>query len=126
MTAHRVKGSMKVVINDCKGGFLLSKKATDILGMGHAASEWWERYGDRHDPKLVNAVEQLGSEASHTIEWEAFTVMSNLAIVEIPDDSTYLIDSIEGKETVVVTSQHPVICPPAIHVKSLYKSLKRD
>ena len=121
MIVHPVKGSMKVVINNCEGGFFLSKKATDILGMSHAASEWWERYGDRHDPKLVRVVEELGSTASHTIEWEAFTIKSNLVVKEIPDDSTYLIDSIKGKETVVVTSQHPVICPESPYSKSLWK-----
>jgi hypothetical protein len=117
---------MKVVINDCKGGFYLSGKAKKLLGMPHAASEWWEKYGDRHDTKLVDVVEELGSDASQTVGWGTISIMSNLVIVEIPDDSTYLIDSSEGKEAVVVTSQHPIVCPPSIHAKSLYKSLKRD
>ena len=115
---------MKVVLNDCKGGFYLSKKAKEILGMPHAASEWWDKYGDRHDPKLVKVVEKLGSDASHTIEWEAFRILSKLVIVEIPDGSTYLIDSVEGKENIVITSTHCVICPVSEHKNNLYNSLK--
>ena len=117
---------MKVVINVCVGGFFLSKKAKKMIGMGHAASEWWEKYGDRHDPNLVEVVEELGSEASEDIVWEAFTIKSNLVIREIPDGDKYCIDKVNGKETLVNLSVIPIVCPASIHVKSLYKSLKRN
>jgi hypothetical protein len=118
------KCMMKVVINDCEGGFLLSEKAKNMLGMACAASEWWEKYGDRHDPKLVDVVEQLGSEASQDVGWEMISLKSNLVVKEIPDGSTYIIDSVKGKETICITSEHPIVCPPSVHVNNLYQKLK--
>jgi len=82
---------MKVVKNSCYGGFSLSEEAYNYLDLP------WDGYGydfnnHRDDPKLVEAVEALGTKASGTC--------ANLVIVEIPDDVEWFIDEYDGWETV--------------------------
>lgn len=81
---------MKVVINDCHGGFSLSEKAFEELGLK------WEGYGytelKRNDPKLVACVEKLGKEASGGF--------AQLKIVEIPDDVDWYVEDYDGLEWV--------------------------
>lgn len=55
----------KVVLNKCYGGFSLSEKAYEFLGLpwngyGYAYTD----YGERTDPKLIECVEALGEEAN--------------------------------------------------------------
>lgn len=83
----------KVVVNRCWGGFGLSKKAYEKLGLA------WDGYGysyseeeKRADPKLVTVVEELGDEASGP--------MANLKVVVVPDDVDWEIDNYDGQETV--------------------------
>ncbi len=80
---------MKIVINNCYGGFRLSDEACKELGIKGLA-----RYGMRRDdPKLVACVEKLGPKASG----EA----SRLEIVEIPDNvDWYISDDETGIEIV--------------------------
>jgi len=58
----------KVVVNKCYGGFSISLKAAEHMGIG--IDEFDSKYGNvrfkgmRHDPKLVAAVEALGSDAA--------------------------------------------------------------
>lgn len=89
---------MKVVINRCFGGFSLSEKAYEYLGIP------WDGYGyalgrdahnlvkDRTNPKLVECVETLGAEANG---WAA-----DLKVVTIPDDVEWYISDYDGLETV--------------------------
>ncbi len=84
---------MKVVINDCFGGFGLSKEAYEYLGLE------WDGFGflsgydiERNDPKLVECVETLGEKANGTF--------SKLKVVEIPDDVDWEINYYDGLETV--------------------------
>lgn len=68
---------MKVVINSCYGGYSLSKKAYDYLGIP------WDEYGfafgnDRSNPALVKCVDELGKDANGDC--------ACLQIIEIPDD----------------------------------------
>ena len=81
---------MKVVINDCHGGFGLSKEAREYLG----GYEWgaYENYQDRSDPDLVRCVEELGVRANDQY--------SCLKVVEIPDDVEWHIAEHAGKEWV--------------------------
>ena len=79
---------MKIVINNCFGGYGLSQ---DFL----------EKYGEefnsfeRNDPKLVAAVEEFG-------ESESSGFYSNLRIREIPDDFTeYEIENSDRKENMI-------------------------
>ena len=85
---------MKVVINTCWGGFSLSKKAYEFLGLK------WDGYGyeysrddKRTDPKLVECVETLGAESGGKY--------GSLKVVEIPDDIEWEIHNYDGKESVV-------------------------
>lgn len=103
---------MKVVYNTCYGGFGLSEEAMRLyankvngelvesesygrLKFFHIKVNEEEIYSDdikRHDPILVEVVEELGSE-------RASGFCAKLAIREI-SGNTYLIDDYDGKETV--------------------------
>ena len=82
---------MKIVVNRCFGGFSLSRKAYEELGIP------WDGYGfslerDRANPGLVAVVEKLGKEASGSC--------SDLKVIEIPDGVEWEIDEYDGMETV--------------------------
>jgi hypothetical protein len=81
---------MKIVINDCYGGFGLSKKAYAFLGIK------WDGYGcldiKRNDPRLVRCVETLGEKAA--------SEYSKLKVVQIPDDVNWHIEEYDGLEHV--------------------------
>ena len=79
---------MKVVINTCYGGFSVSKEVYDFMGL-----EWdgWGFYGNRTNPKLIEAIETLGTEI-------ASGSMAKLKIVEVPDDVNWKIEEYDGKE----------------------------
>lgn len=85
---------MKVVINTCFGGFGLSQAAYKDMGMK------WDGYGhdsglSRDDPRLVAAVEKLGSKANGGF--------ADLRVVEIPDGVYYEIDEYDGNEHIAET-----------------------
>jgi hypothetical protein len=90
---------MKVVINNCFGGFSVSeegaRRIAELKGLPHVP----ERYGasgyDRNDPALVQAVEELGPAANGA--------HAKLAVVEIPDDVSWEIDEYDGAEHVAET-----------------------
>ena len=82
---------MKVVINKCYGGYGLSKKAYEFLGIE------WDGYGyeykeDRSNPDLVMCVE--------TLKEESFGVYARLKVIEIPDDVKWHIEEYDGVEWV--------------------------
>ena len=82
---------MKVVINNCFGGYSLSKEAYDYLGIeydgyGYAFSD------DRDNQKLVKCVENLGNLADGRC--------AKLKVVEIPDNIDWYIDDYDGIETI--------------------------
>ena len=78
---------MKLVVNKCYGGFELSKKAEEMLGVDYYDVE-------RNDPKLVQIVEELGEEANNNY--------SELQVVEIPNEATdFDISEYDGIETVI-------------------------
>ncbi len=84
---------MKVVINSCYGGFGLSKKAYEFLGIpwdGYGYSH--SSYDERSDPKLVDCVEKLGESANGRF--------ANLLVVEIPDDVEWHIEEYDGIESI--------------------------
>lgn len=107
---------MKVVINQCYGGFGLSDKAFErYLGIKGIAFESYvteydnrlyykaghlkdEEYNlseydiERNDPALVQAVEELGIEAN--------SQYSSLKVVEIPDDVKWYVSEYDGWETI--------------------------
>lgn len=82
---------MKIVINTCFGGYCLSEKAYEFLGLE------WDEYGykfenNRTNPKLIECVETLGKEASG---WCA-----DLKVVEIPDHIDWTMEDYDGKESI--------------------------
>lgn len=82
---------MEIVVNRCYGGFQLSRKAYEFLGLE------WDGYGyaysdDRTNPKLVDCVLTLGPEASG--------FYAQLVVVYVPDDVEWEIRDYDGIETV--------------------------
>ena len=84
---------MKIAINKCYGGFSLSEKAYEFLGLK------WDGYGfdyndydKRTDPKLIECIEELGVEANG--------FYAKLKIIEIPDDVNWEIKEYDGVEWV--------------------------
>mgnify|MGYP000846139220 FL=1 len=85
---------MKIAINKCYGGFGLSEKAYEFLGLE------WDGYGydfndcsKRNDLKLIECIETLGSD-------KASGKYAKLNIVEIPDDVEFEIEEYDGFEWV--------------------------
>lgn len=81
---------MKIVINNCYGGFSLSEAAYRELGIP------WDEFGlcdiSRSDPRLVAVVEKLGEAANGR--------HASLKIVEVPDDIEWYIEEYDGVEWV--------------------------
>jgi hypothetical protein len=81
---------MKIVINDCYGGFGLSKKALALYNERAGTVLKYEYDIKRDDPILVEIVEQLGEAANGS--------SAKLKIVEIPDDVQWQIQEYDGDE----------------------------
>ncbi len=83
--------TIKVVYNNCFGGFSLSNQAVKWLG-NHGVNT--KTYSDlpRHHPMLVKCVEELGRQANGQF---ASLVVHSLA------GNKYRIDEYDGNETVV-------------------------
>ena len=89
--AKRKEKKMKIAINECYGGFSLSKEAYKELGLA------WDDYGfayreheKRADPKLIEVIEKLGKKASGEC--------AELAVVEVPNDVDWQIEEYDGSE----------------------------
>ena len=84
---------MKIAINTCWGGFGLSEKAYEHLGI-----EWdgygykYADYDKRTDSALIECIETLGKEANGHF--------SALKVIEIPDDVDWEISSYDGWEKI--------------------------
>lgn len=83
---------MKVVINVCFGGFDLSPKALEFLGLDSETDGAYYGDIDRASPDLVRCIETLGDEANG--------FCSKLRVVEIPDDVKWEIANYDGNEWV--------------------------
>lgn len=88
---------MKVIINTDYGGFGLSKKAFDMYRERAGIdtidrTKCHEEYRD--DPIMLSIVEELGEDANDSL--------SDLKIVEIPDEYDYSISEYDGWESVVL------------------------
>lgn len=101
----------KVVLNNCFGGFCLSPKAYEFLGLpwdGFGHAEEYDRRRD--DPKLVECVEVLGEEANG---WCA-----ELVVEEYDDyNYTYGIGEYDGLESLNLS--------PIVHVSKI-KTMSTD
>ena len=84
---------MKVVLNNCWGGFSLSDEAKDMFVSLGGDPKQVDRFSvARTDPKLVEVVEKLGLRANGEC--------ADLKIVDIPEDIEYYIDDYDGVETI--------------------------
>ena len=85
---------MKVVLNNCFGGFSVSQKVFEYLDKVGAPKHIDEMYWDdnRNDPYLVEAVETLGEEANGP--------NSKFVIVEWPSFLPYKIKDYDGWESI--------------------------
>ena len=83
----------KVVINNCYGGFGLSEKAIQRYNeiSDRNIDSWDALELPRHDPALVQAVEELGQDANGR--------NACLLVQEIPGNR-YLIEEYDGAETI--------------------------
>jgi len=108
---------MKIVINNCHGGFGLSNSAIEYYSKLKGWSiekkkdpQWGNTYYahtdgsyfttrdiERNDPDLIKTIEHLGEDQSSDS-------LSMLKIVEIPDDVKWQIDEYDGLEW--VAEQH--------------------
>lgn len=80
---------MKIVLNKCFGGFLLSEKAIKAAGLSNGSCDIDKL---RVDPRVVKVVEDLGQEASGED--------ARLEVCEIPDAfrDTFVVSELEGYE----------------------------
>ena len=95
--------TIKVVYNACIGGFGLSEKALERLrelgSDSYSEYAYWEF--PRHDPLLVQVVEELGDKAN--------TSASNLQIARV--FGPYRIEEHDGSETVYEPDDYTWITP---------------
>lgn len=103
---------MRVVYNTCYGGFGLSKEGLMLYNdkrkqAGLSVAEWDGQIKNRHDPILLDVVDELGEKANGNF--------SKLKIREIPDEyaNCYNIREYDGQESVV--------CDPCRLVQSRLK-----
>ncbi len=84
----------KIVINNCHGGFGLSKEALKLYKdrEGIKSIDFWDRSIPRDSKTLVQIVEELGQKAD--------SMYSELGIVEVPDEVEWQIDEYDGAEWV--------------------------
>ena len=89
---------MKVVINGCYGGFSVSRRAMEHMGLpcrdeDESSFGWDSEYPEiaRNDPRLIKAVEELGEAANGE--------HAKLLVVEFPDKYKYWeVDEYDGNE----------------------------
>lgn len=87
---------MKVVINNCYGGFSLSEagivRYLELKGVEVPHVDFYDRDIPRDDPALIQVVQELGDAADG--------YCANLKIVEIPDGVEWQIEEYDGNEWV--------------------------
>lgn len=98
----------KLVLNKCYGGFSLSVKANCLYAKlaNVKRGRFYDRDLSRHDPILVQVVEQLGSE-------KASGSCARLTVSdELPSGTRYRIDEYDGYESLILEQdQHWSVIP---------------
>lgn len=94
---------MKVVINKCYGGFGVSKKVYEELGLkydgyGYINNDTFgiiseNEYAYRTDERLIKIIEKIGCE-------KASNYLASLEIITIPDNIEFEIDDYDGMESI--------------------------
>jgi hypothetical protein len=83
---------MKILFNNCYGGYGLSKEFIEFFKKNSALDVKHLEYLNRHDPELIRLVEQFGLERAGN--------NTELEICEIPDACSYKIIEYDGWEAV--------------------------
>ena len=87
---------MKVVINNCYGGFSLSDagiaRYLELKGIEVPDKSFYDRDIPRDDPILIKVIQELGDAADGFV--------ADLKIVDIPDDVDWYIEEYDGNEWV--------------------------
>ena len=87
---------MKVVINNCYGGFSLSDSGIarylELKGIVVPDKNFYDRDIPRDDPALIQVVQEMGDAVNNNT--------SDLKIVDIPDDVEWQIEEYDGNEWV--------------------------
>lgn len=114
---------MKVLFNNCFGGFSISKKALELYRkkkniVGLEIKDEWDDYENyccytRTDETLIEVVEELGAEANGSC--------AELAIAEVPDGSYWHIDEYDGAEEI----RYTLVKPPEEYGAKIVKVCKR-
>lgn len=91
---------IKIAINTDYGGFSLSKRALEYIGIEPSkrsdGSEFWDYWhfkNDRTNPLLIQAIEVLGASVCNGR-------CADIKVIEIPDDVDWEIDNHDGIETI--------------------------
>lgn len=90
----------KVVINDCFGGFGLSKEAIQRLkelGLSEETIDNLDYSRNRTNPLLVQVVEELGDKANGNC--------ASLIVEEIPPNKRWKIHNYDGQETLIIEGE---------------------
>ena len=90
---------MKIVINECYGGFSVSENFYKEYNIPYEKTKWGSVYAKeeidlRTDPRLIEYIETHGSEM-------ASGSCGHLVVEEIPKGTAYIIDEYDGFESVV-------------------------
>ena len=85
---------LKVAVNSCYGGFDLSQRAYELLGWEWRSFPPQEK-SIRTDPRLIQAIEALGTVAASGDH-------AQLRIEEVNPDFAWKIMSYDGKEEIIV------------------------
>jgi hypothetical protein len=87
---------MKVVINNCYGGFSLSDagiaRYLELKGVEVPDKDFYDREIPRDDAALIQVVEELGDAADGAC--------ADLKIVQVPDEVDWYIEEYDGNEWV--------------------------
>lgn len=92
---------MLVVINACRGGFSLSLKAADKLGLEHGSKYSYHpcfyHKDFRTSEALIDCVREMGDEVNGS--------HAKLKIIEIPDGKEWRIENQSGEESIYCDSK---------------------
>ena len=94
---------MKIVINECFGGFEVSENFFKAYNIPYEKSKWGSIYPTteinyRTDPRLIEYIEKYGSEM-------ASGSCAYLVVEEIPKGTAYIIDEYDGNESIVIRDE---------------------
>ena len=89
-TYWTVKPEDRIELKEGEDFYKMSIEDRRAYNEAHSAQTIYEREIERHDPALIQAVEELGSKANGS--------HAELSVVEIPDDINYIIEEYDGME----------------------------